>query len=228
MQEGDVVVDSIRVVVRVTDDLFYFQRQLVGVGALLALTTQIHDHALGTDAAEDRREAEVSGPAAVSSTPFSTEVSSSYSLHEAVGCAQHPLVVDEGASTAVNPGDVQTGLPGPAALGGGLSSNDPAVDLRSTTHCGETGKASLSRSLPSLDQHFKYQNLHILLLISNLRLQAAAVVLPSSCERDSEKRKTKRYLKIADCSSASLRRPVLISLSSTSSKSKQVIFVLPP
>lgn len=158
LQEGDVVVKRSRVVVGMIVDLCDPQHLLVGVVALLVLTTQIHSHAAGTDAAEDRREAEVSGRVQHS---LLTELTSSYSPHEAVGCAQHPSVVDEGASTAVTPGEMQTGLPGPAALGGGLSSHDPVVDLRSSTHCGETEKTKvgLSRSLPSLDQHFEHSNL---------------------------------------------------------------------
>lgn len=113
------------------DDLYYAQRLLSGVGPLLVLTTQINGHRAGTDTADNRREAKVSGHVRHS---VSTEVFSSYSPHKAVGGGQHPQLVDEGASTAVPPRDMQTGLPGPAALGGDLSSNDPAVEPRSTTH----------------------------------------------------------------------------------------------
>lgn len=113
------------------DDLYYAQRLLSGVRPLLGLTTQINGQSVGADAADNRREAKVSGHVRHS---VSTAVFSSYSPHNAVGGAEHPLAVDEGASTAVPPRDMQTGLPGPAALEGVLSSNDPAVDLRSTTH----------------------------------------------------------------------------------------------
>lgn len=134
LQEGDVVVNRSRVVVGMIDDPCDSQHLLVGVGAHLALSTQIHGHSVGADAAGDRREAGVSGRLRRSL------LASPYSPVEAVGSAQHPLVVDEGAPTAVAPIDVQTGLPGPAAAGGGLSSHDPAVDLRSPTHWGETEK----------------------------------------------------------------------------------------
>lgn len=173
LQQGDVVVKRNRVVVGMIDDLCDSQRLLVGVGALLALTTQIHGHVAGSDAAEDRREAEVSGGVQHS---LPTELTPSYSPLKAVGCAQHPSVVDEGASTAVTPKEVQTGLPGPAALGGHLSSHDPAVDLRSSTHWRDRkdkGQPEQGSPLPGST------------------VESAAVVLPPSCERDSEKRKAK-------------------------------------
>lgn len=144
------------------DDLYYAQRLLSGVRPLLVLATQIDDHPVGTNAADNRREAKVSGHVRHSA---SAEVFSSYSPHEAVGGAQHPLAVDEGASTVVGPIDMHTGLPGPPALGGDLSSNDPAVDLRSTTHWGDTELDEILQS-------------HSNLLFSGK--SDGAVVLPSS------------------------------------------------
>lgn len=133
LQEGDVVVKRVRAVVGMIEDPRDPHRLLVGVGAQLALAAQVHGHAAGTDAAEDR------GSRREWTRP-TTELTCSYSPREAVGCAQHPSVVDEGASTAVAPGDVQAGLPGPAALGGDLSPHDPAVELRSSTLFGEDRK----------------------------------------------------------------------------------------
>lgn len=137
-QQGDVVVKGPGDVVRMIDDLRYAQRHLVGVGPLLALTAQIHRHAAGRDPAETATGADVS---ALVRPSVCAGYFCLYPPCEAVGSAQHPLVVDEGASAAVAPKEMHADLPGPAALWGHLSSYDPGVKLRSTTHCRRAEKA---------------------------------------------------------------------------------------
>lgn len=53
---------------------------------------------------------------------------------EAVSGAQHPLVVDEGPSTAVAPRIMQTDLPGPGAGRSILPPDDTGVQFGLTTH----------------------------------------------------------------------------------------------
>ena len=57
---------------------------------------------------------------------------------DAVSCTQHPLVVDEGSSTEVRSSILQTDLPGPGSYRGHLTSNNPGVERRLTTHWGDT------------------------------------------------------------------------------------------
>lgn len=55
-----------------------------------------------------------------------------------MSCTQHPLVVDEGSSTEVRSSSLQTDLPGPGSCRGHLTSNNPGVERRLTTHWGDT------------------------------------------------------------------------------------------
>ena len=55
-----------------------------------------------------------------------------------MSCTQHPLVVDEGSSTEVRSSYSQTDLPGPGSCRGHLTSNNPGVERRLTTHWGDT------------------------------------------------------------------------------------------
>lgn len=55
-----------------------------------------------------------------------------------MSCTQHPLVVDEGSSTEVRSEPLQTDLPGPGSCRGHLTSNNPGVERRLTTHWGDT------------------------------------------------------------------------------------------
>ena len=69
---------------------------------------------------------------------FPSQLYSNCSPFEAVSSRQHPFFVNEGSSAEVKSKSLQTDLPGPAALRGRLSSNNPGVERRPTAHYRET------------------------------------------------------------------------------------------